>query len=346
MDIEYYMKLQNAYGTKNKREKNLAKINKHANRHFEDTFDTQDVLVNNEPMQLMIIKDTDNNTYKKKIKSRHNDIIRLGDYVKWNNQIYIITLLDTDDKVWNRGYMYLCQLMIRWQNVDGKIVERWGYSEDYTKYSMGEKGNSTITLGDYQYGLTIPVDEETKQLNRTNRFVIDYEGVYPPDTYRMTGKKGFLSDVRYIDKGGVMTVTLSYERFNEVTDKLIKLDNGIEAWICDYKSPTTPTLPPSESDNPIISATITGNTNLKIGISRTYTVSFMNGNSKIEGSSIDFKWYIKSKFPIEQKVSGEYNENITLKVSDEDYIDDIFELQIIVNESILSKKEITIVDVI
>ena len=28
MDIEYYMKLQNAYGTKNKREKNLAKINK------------------------------------------------------------------------------------------------------------------------------------------------------------------------------------------------------------------------------------------------------------------------------------------------------------------------------
>lgn len=59
----------------------------------------------------------------------------------------------------------------------------------------------------------------------------------------------------------------------------------------------------------------------------------MNGNSKIEASSIDFKWYIKSKFPIEQKVSGEYNENITLKVSDEDYIDDIFELQIIVNES-------------
>ena len=89
MDIEYYMKLQNAYGTKNKREKNLAKINKHADRHFEDTFDTQDVLVNNEPMQLMIIRDTDNNTYKKKIKSRHNDIIRLGDYVKWNNQILV-----------------------------------------------------------------------------------------------------------------------------------------------------------------------------------------------------------------------------------------------------------------
>ena len=237
MDIEYYMKLQNAYGTKNKREKNLAKINKHADRHFEDTFDTQDVLVNNEPMQLMIIRDTDNNTYKKKIKSRHNDIIRLGDYVKWNNQIWIITLLDTDDKVWNRGYMYLCQLMIRWQNADGKIVERWGYSEDYTKYSMGEKGNSTITVGDYQYGLTIPVDEETKQLNRTNRFIIDYEGVYPPDTYRMTGKKGFLSDVRYVDKGGVMTVTLSYEQFNEVTDKLIELENGTKAWICNYKSP-------------------------------------------------------------------------------------------------------------
>ena len=334
MDIEYYMKLQNAYGTKNKREKNLAKINKHADRHFEDTFDTQDVLVNNEPMQLMIIRDTDNNTYKKKIKSRHNDIIRLGDYVKWNDQIWIITLLDTDDKVWNRGYMYLCQLMIRWQNTDGKIVERWGYSEDYTKYSMGEKGNSTITIGDYQYGLTIPVDEETKQLNRTNRFIIDYEGVYPPDAYRMTGKKGFLSDVRYVDKGGVMTVTLSYEQFNEVTDKLIELENGTKA--CNYKSPTTPTLPPSEPDNPSTSVTIAGGDTLRYGRSKTWTVTFSDS-----GNQPNFTWNVKSDFKITQNITGN---KIQLKCTDDKAIDCTFILQVLDNESnILSETTITIV---
>ena len=70
LNIEYYMKLQNAYSTKNKREKELVKVNRNANKLFDDTFDTQDVLVNEIPMQLMIIKDTDGNTYKKKIKSR------------------------------------------------------------------------------------------------------------------------------------------------------------------------------------------------------------------------------------------------------------------------------------
>ena len=336
MDIEYYMKLQNAYGTKNKREKNLAKINIHADRHFEVSFDTQDVQVNNLAMQLMIIRDTDNNTYKKKIKSRHNDVIRLGDYVKWNNQIWIITLLDTDDKVWNRGYMYLCQLMIRWQNADGKIIERWGYSEDYTKYSMGEKGNSTITLGDYQYGLTIPVDEETKQLNRTNRFVIDYEGVYPPDTYRMTGKKGFLSDVRYVDKGGVMTVTLSYEQFNEVTDKLIELENGTNAWICNYKSPTTPTLPPSEPDNPPTSVTITGGDTLRYGRTKTWTVTFSDSENQP-----NFTWNVISSFTITQTITGN---KIQLKCTDDKAIDCTFTLQVLDNESnILSETTITII---
>ena len=339
MDIEYYMKLQNAYGTKNKREKNLAKINKHADRHFEDTFDTQDVLVNDTPMQLMIVRDTDNNTYKKKIKSRHNDIIRLGDYVKWNDQIWMITLLDTDDKVWNRGYMYLCAILLRWQDSDGNIIERWGYSEDYTKYSMGEKGNSTIMLGDYQYGLTLPVDEYTKKLNRTNRFVIDYDGVYPPDTYRMTGKKGFLTDARYFDRGGVMTVTLSYEQFNEVTDKLIELNNGTQAWICDYKSPSTPTPPPSEPDSPTITATISGGDTLRYGRAKTWTVTFTDST----GATITplFTWNVKSDYKITQTVT---DNKIQLKCTDDKAIDATFVLQVLDNESnILSETTITIV---
>ena len=73
MNIEYYMKLQNAYKTKNNRERGLTKVNRSANKHFNDTFDTDTVLVNNVPMQMMIIKDTDGNVNKKKIKTRHND---------------------------------------------------------------------------------------------------------------------------------------------------------------------------------------------------------------------------------------------------------------------------------
>lgn len=336
LDIEYYMKLQNAYSTKNKREKELVKVNRNTNKHFDDTFDTQDVLVNEIPMQLMIIKDTDGNTYKKKIKSRHEDIIKLGDYVKWNNQIWMITLLDSDDKAWNRGYMYLCEILLRWQDDNGSIIERWGYSEDYTKYSMGESGNSTITVGDYQYGITLPVDEYTKKLTRKNRFIVDFEGNYPPDTYRLTGKKGFISDYRYFDKGGVFTITLSYEQFNKVTDKLVKLENNTEVWICDYNSPTTSTLPPLESDNPSTSVTITGGDTLRYGRAKTWTVTFSDSENQPS-----FTWNVISDFKITQNIIGN---KIQLKCTDDKAIDCTFILQVLDNESnILSETTITIV---
>lgn len=340
LDIEYYMKLQNAYSTKNKREKELLKVNRNANKHFDDTFDTQDVLVNEIPMQIMIIKDTDGNTYKKKIKSRHKDIIKLGDYVKWNNQIWMITLLDSDDKAWNRGYMYLCEILLRWQDDNGNIIERWGYSEDYTKYSMGESGNSTITVGDYQYGITLPVDEYTKKLNRENRFVVDFEGNYPPDTYRLTGKKGFISDYRYFDKGGVFTITLSYEQFNKVTDKLVKLENNTEVWICDYKTPSTSTLPPSEPDNPTTFVIITGGDTLRYGRSKTWTVTFTDSTGA-EITPLNFTWNVKSDFKITQNIT---DNKIQLKCTDDKAIDCTFTLQVLDNESnILSEITITIV---
>lgn len=340
LNIEYYMKLQNAYSTKNKREKELVKVNRNANKHFDDTFDTQDVLVNEIPMQLMIVKDTDGNTYKKKIKSRHEDIIKLGDYVKWNNQIWMITLLDSDDKAWNRGYMYLCEILLRWQDDNGNIIERWGYSEDYTKYSMGESGNSTITVGDYQYGITLPVDEYTKKLTRENRFIVDFEGNYPPDTYRLTGKKGFISDYRYFDKGGVFTITLSYEQFNKVTDKLVKLENNTEVWICDYKTPPTSTLPPSEPANPTTSVIITGGDTLRYGRSKTWTVTFTDSTGT-EITPLNFTWNVKSDFKITQNIT---DNKIQLKCIDDRAIDCMFTLQVLDNESnILSETTIAIV---
>ena len=75
MDINYFMKIQNAYGTKSRREKELVKINHEMSKHFEDTFDTEEVLLNDIPTQLMIIKDTDGNTFKKKITINFKKII-------------------------------------------------------------------------------------------------------------------------------------------------------------------------------------------------------------------------------------------------------------------------------
>lgn len=247
MDINYFMKIQNAYGTKNRHEKELAKINNEMSKHFGDTFDTVDVLLNGTPTQLMIIKDTDNNTFKKKIKSVHGDKFNLGDYVEWNNQKWLVTLIDVDERTWNRGYMYLCTVPLRWQDSDGKIIERYAYAEDFTKYSNGVTGNNTITIGDNQYGLTLPIDSETKKLKRDMRFPLDFDDSEQPDIYKLTNRKVKLSDNQYFGRGGTMIVTMSFDAFNTNDDKKVTLDNGQEVWICNYNNSHTP-LPPTPSE--------------------------------------------------------------------------------------------------
>lgn len=234
MDYSYFQKINNMYDSKSRQETDLYLLNRHVDRHFDNTIDYHEVKRNGQPFELMIIKDTDSNTYKKKIKSRHSQPFNLGDYIEWNGQHWLVTLLDTDDKTYHSGYMYQCSILLRWQNSAGDIVERWAYSEDFTKYSSGETGNSTITLGDYQYGLTLPVDDETKVIKRGKRFPIDLEGVEPPDIYKLTNRKILLNDATSFNRGGTLVWTLTFDEFNQETDKKVQKCDGTYVWIADY----------------------------------------------------------------------------------------------------------------
>lgn len=344
MDINYFMKIQNAYGTKSRREKELVKINHEMSKHFEDTFDTEEVLLNDIPTQLMIIKDTDGNTFKKKIKSVHGNKFNLGDYVKWNNQMWLITLVDVDEKTWNRGYMYLCTVPLRWQNLEGKIIERWVYAEDFTKYSNGVTGNNTITVGDNQYGLTLPVDEETKRLKRDMRFPMDFDDSEQPDIYKLTNRKVKLSDNQYFGRGGTMVVTMSFDAFNTNEDKKVVMENGQEVWICNYNNSATPIPPtPSEpNETTDLRCVISGNTNLKNGYRRSYSVTFTdtNGNA-VDWKNVDYKWKIISDFDVKQTF---IDNKITVSVNDENLIGGSFLVQIVVGESVLSEVKVNIVE--
>lgn len=344
MDINYFMKIQNAYGTKNRREKELAKINNEMSRHFEDTFDTEEVLLNDVPTQLMIIKDTDGNTFKKKIKSVHGNKFNLGDYVTWNGQKWLITLVDVDEKTWNRGYMYLCTVPLRWQNSEGKIIERYVYAEDFTKYSNGVTGNNTITIGDNQYGLTLPVDEETKKLKRDMRFPMDFDDSEQPDIYKLTNRKAKLSDNQYFGRGGTMIVTMSFDAFNPNDDKKVAMENGQEVWICNYNNSHTPLPPtPSEPDETTdLRCVISGNTNLKNGYRRTYTVTFTDedGNS-VDWQGVNYQWNVKADFEVKQTI---VDNKITVSVNDENLIGGSFFVQVIVGETVLSEIKVNIVE--
>lgn len=248
MDISYFQKINNTYKSNSRQETDLYLLNRHVDECFADTVDYHVVKRNGKPFELLIFKDTDNNTFKKKIKSRPSDPFNLGDYIEWNNQIWLVTLVDTDDKTYHSGYMYLCTVPLRWQNSEGKIIERYVYAEDFTKYSNGVTGNNTITIGDNQYGLTLPVDEETKKLKRDMRFPIDFDDSEQPDIYKLTNRKVKLSDNQYFDRGGTMIVTMSFDTFNSNDDKKVTMEDGQEVWVCNYNNSHT-SLPPTPSES-------------------------------------------------------------------------------------------------
>ena len=344
MDISYFQKINNTYKSKSRQETDLYLLNRHVDECFADTVDYHVVKRNGEPFELLIIKDTDNNTFKKKIKSRPSEPFNLGDYIEWNNQIWLVTLVDTDDKTYHSGYMYLCTVPLRWQNSEGKIIERYVFAEDYTKYSNGTTGNNTITIGDNQYGLTLPVDDETKKLKRDMRFPMDFDDSEQPDIYKLTNRKVKLSDNQYFGRGGTMIVTMSFDAFNPNDDKKVALDNGQEVWICNYNNSHTP-LPPTPSEpneTTDLKCVISGNVNLKNGYRRTYTVTFTDkdGNA-VDWQNVNYQWNVKSNFDIRQTIS---DNKITISVNDENLIGGSFFVQIFTDKTILSEVKINIVE--
>lgn len=344
MDISYFQKINNTYKSHSKQETDLYLLNRHVDECFTDTIDYHVVKRNGEPFELLIIKDTDGNTFKKKIKSKNSTPFNLGDYIEWNNQIWLVTLLDPDDKTYHSGYMYLCTVPLRWQNSKGEIVERYAYSEDFTKYSNGTIGNSTITIGDNQYGLTLPIDSETRKLARDMRFPIDFEDAEKPDIYKLTNRKVNLNNNKYFGRGGTMILTMSYDAFNADEDKRVVMDNGKEAWICNYIPTTTP-LPPQD-ETTILKANISGKEELKVGFSRTYvaTLSDKDGNV-LEWDDTLYGWNVVSDFSIEQTVTGN---KIKLFVDDESFIGSSFLLQVIKldDNAVIGEIEITVMDVV
>ena len=298
----------------------------------------KDVKLNGEPAQLMI--NTGTKPYYKEFQSLPGQKILAGDYVEWSGCTWLVYDADQDDELYIDGDLRQCQHNIFWQNSDGTIVSRFAYTENATAYNNGEKGNSTITLQSNQFMVYLPYDDETAELyngkrvhmSRSNSKCKPYDLTRPDDITYGFGEKGILN------------IIFTQTQYNQDTDKLVTLDDGIEVWICDYKSPSTP-LPPSD-ETTILSANISGRKELKIGFSRTYTATLLDkdGNT-VEWDDTLYGWNIASDFEIEQSVTGN---KIKLSVNDESFIGSSFLLQVIKldDNAVIGEIEITVMDVV
>ena len=96
-----------------------------------------------------------------------------------------------------------------------------------------------------------------------------------------------------------------------------------------------------DSLTPAYNYKISGNTSLKFGYTRTYTLYITDENDNVV-ENVDFAWNVVSDFAVEQTISGN---QIKLRVKDnENLIHKTFLLQVMVEGSVKAEVSITVVE--
>ena len=199
-----------------------------------------------------------------------------------------------------------------------------------------------MTLGAAQHMLKMQCNDDTILLDSPQKFAID-KNIKKPTCYKVTQN----DNTSYNYGKGLCCITVSETQLNQETDKLITLEDGTQVWVCDYIETSTPTSPTSNPDETAdLSTVISGNTNLKVGFSRTYTTTLSDKDGNVlEWDDTLYGWNVVSDFSIEQTVTGN---KIKLFVDDESFIGSSFLLQVIKldDNAVIGEIEITVMDVV
>ena len=265
----------------------------------------------------------------------YDNPIKIGEYLhdtKDDTYWLIYNSFNVND-VHYEGKMIQCNYLLRWQLATGKIIERYSNIVSASKYDVGETGNSTLVLSSNNYTILIGYCDEGFELEG-KRVFIDMKPTKPTKVFKITRS----DDVLY--NSGNMGSLLSF-----IADKVEfnpNADNQ-ELRICDYNStsplPPTPSEPDETTD---LSAIISGNTNLKNGYYRKYTVIFSDKDGNIvDWQDVDYQWKVVSNFDVKQTIT---DNKLTVSVNDENLIGGSFFVQIVVGETILSEIKVNTVE--
>lgn len=266
------------------------------------------------------------------------DWIECGDYLEYEGMVWLCLNSYSFHKLYCRATFMSCDWKIYWINENGELKSQYVIDQNSTQYNSGETGNSTMTLGSAQHMLKMQCNDDTVLLDSPMRFAID-KNIKKPTCYKVTQN----DNTAYNYGKGLCCVTVTETPLNTESDKLITLDDGTQVWICDYVEvsplPPTPSEPNETTD---LRCVITGNTNLKNGYKRTYTVTFTDkdGNS-VDWQEVNYQWNVKSDFDVKQTI---VDNKITISVTDENLIGGSFFVQVIVGETILSEIKVNIVE--
>lgn len=316
------------------KERQVNRLKNDISKHILHNPSCKTVLLNGVETNLII--NTGTKTYYKEFRALPDETIVCGDYIQWKNRTWLVYEADIDDDVYIDGKMYECNYVMLWQNNNGDLVERPSFVVNASAYNNGESGNNTITLATNQFMVYMPIDEETINIRNGKRFFIDN---YNEDPYVYSLTRPDNVSIKFGDKG-ITYYIFTQTEVDKNKDKQVTLEDGRKVWIADYISPTLPVEQEETNETAVLSAVISGNQNLKLRLNRTYSVTFNDKNGDII-TDIDFVWNINAAF--KDKISSSINGNsIKLSVTDDSLLGESFLLEVLTNDNVVGKMQISI----
>lgn len=289
------------------------------------------------PIKMFNQKYTASYGFTSKFLSPHDTQVDLGELIydtKRNEYWLCIESYDVSG-IHIEGKLGKCSRFIRWQDRNGNIQKIPVISRNATQYNNGEYKDEKITLGSDQIMMYTQLNEHTRILDHGTKFFTD-ENLNNPSVYELT--KPDTVDYSYMGKG-MISLMLTERPYSPTKEEL-------ELGICNYRRNTT-TLPPQVTPPDKIedlTAHISGNNCMKLGIPKSFSVSFMDKDKRqLDWETVNFKWNVVSDFNIVQNIIGN---KIELTVEDENYIDSSFLLQVVVNEKVISENSILVVSLV
>lgn len=149
--------------------------------------------------------------YYKEFEALPNTEIYAGDYIQWGRGVWLVQSCSTDDETYKRGHLWECNWLMKWENDDGDIIERWCFASSASKYNEGVEEDKVFILGSDQCKVYMPVDEEVLAVTKKKEmlFIIDNAIAGQPRIYEAHNPSNVYStfDILRDDDGKIHGVT-------------------------------------------------------------------------------------------------------------------------------------------
>lgn len=252
-----------------------------------------------------------------------NETVSVGDIIEVDDNKYLITGVPRKIHEINISATgLLCNHLFKWQDSDGKIIERYGY------YGSSYATNTTSFLGkikgekfpiiDGEMCMFLPYDEDTKYIYIDQRFAVgEMYNEHKEKILNTVKVVGLNNALTNFDDGHLIVFNVDLDVYSPEKD-------NIELGICNYKKVQT-----SSPSTDLLKCEIQGKNTIRLKSKRTYKGIFYDSNNETTGT-VEGNW----TYPEIDGVKFTENENsIDIQVdNDENLLGQIFEVRLSDNE--------------